>query len=77
MPMPIDTKHTLSGKYDVALRNTICFELASLHNKRTFRMDNLPQGRNAVGSKWVVKVKVKPDGSIDRFKARVVAWGLN
>jgi hypothetical protein len=62
IPVPIDIKHALSGKYAAAWRNAIRSELASLHSKGTFRMENLPLGRNAIGNKWVFKVKAKSDG---------------
>jgi histone deacetylase 1/2 len=40
-------------------------------------MESLPLGRNAIGNKWVFEVKVKPDGLVDRFKARLVAQGFS
>jgi histone deacetylase 1/2 len=40
-------------------------------------MENLPLGRNAIGRKWVFKVHAKPDGSGDRFKARLVGHGFS
>jgi hypothetical protein len=40
-------------------------------------MENLPLGRNAIGNKGVFKVKAKPDGSVDRFKARLFAQGFS
>ena len=34
-----------------------------------------PEGQNIVGSKWVLKVKRNADGTVDHFKARLVAQG--
>ena len=35
----------------------------------------LPENENVVGSKWIFKLKRKADGSVDRFKARLVGQG--
>ena len=35
-----------------------------------------PKNTNVVGNRWIFKVKHKADGSIDRFKARLVAQGF-
>ena len=38
---------------------------------------DLPSGRKAIGSQWVYKVKLKKDGSIERFKARLIVKGYS
>ncbi|KIJ49713.1 hypothetical protein M422DRAFT_89278, partial [Sphaerobolus stellatus SS14] len=35
----------------------------------------LPAGKKAIGSRWVWKIKHNSDGSIERYKARIVAKG--
>jgi hypothetical protein len=74
--MPIEVKHALSGSNVAEWRIPTCSKLAALHRKDTVRMENLPHGRSAIGNKWVFKVKAKPDGSFDRFKARLVSHGF-
>jgi hypothetical protein len=51
-------------------------ELTSLNANGTWQLTVLPEGRKAVTSKWVFKIKRHLDGSIDRFKARLVARGF-
>ena len=35
-----------------------------------------PNGRKVVGSKWVFRIKRGPDGTIQKYKARIVAQGF-
>jgi hypothetical protein len=57
--LPIEIKYALSGIYAEAWRNAIRSELASLHNKGTIGMENLPVGRNAISNNWVFKAMAK------------------
>ena len=36
----------------------------------------LPLDHKVIGCKWVFKVKLKPDGSLERYKAWLVAKGF-
>ena len=51
-------------------------EMDSLHMNDVGDLVKLPKHRKAVGSKWVFKLKVGPDGQIERHKARLVAQGF-
>jgi hypothetical protein len=42
----------------------------------TWHLVPLQQGRNVIDCKWVFKVKHKVDGSLDRYKAHLVAKGF-
>ncbi|KAL5769799.1 hypothetical protein ACOSP7_013953 [Xanthoceras sorbifolium] len=51
-------------------------ELGALQRNKTWDITKLPKGKQAVGCKWVFTVKHKADGSVERYKARVVAKGF-
>jgi hypothetical protein len=35
----------------------------------------LPEGKKVIGYRWVYNVKLKANGSIDRYKVRLMAKG--
>ena len=43
----------------------------------TWELAQLPPGRRAISSHWVFKVKRKPNGSIDKYKGRIMAQGFS
>ena len=51
-------------------------ELETLERAGTWSDVLRPAGKNVVGSKWVFKLKRKADGSIDKYKAHLVAQGF-
>lgn len=50
-------------------------EMASIMAANTWELVELPPGRKPIGCKWVFKLKLNPDNSIERYKARLVAKG--
>ena len=51
-------------------------EFSALQQNKTWTLVPRPPGKNVIGCKWVFKVKHKSDGSLDKFKARLVARGF-
>lgn len=52
-------------------------ELLALETNKTWDLVDLPIGKKAIGCKWVYKIKLHADGSLERCKARLVAKGFN
>ena len=50
-------------------------EIASIERNHTWLLVDLPAGAKAIGLKWVFKLKRNPDGSVNKYKARLVANG--
>ncbi|GJR41846.1 ribonuclease H-like domain-containing protein [Tanacetum coccineum] len=48
-------------------------EMDALLRNGTWELVDLPEGRKAIGSKWIYKIKFRSSGEIDRCKARLVA----
>ena len=54
-----------------------CKEIDSLLENKTWVLAKLPPGRKVIGSRWVFLIKYKADGSVERYKGRLVAQGFS
>eukprot|EP00873_Tetraselmis_striata_P041013 jgi/Tetstr1/461277/TSEL_006404.t1 len=72
---PITLKQALSGPFKEQWAQAVESEFNSLEKQGTWVVCELPEERTPVPSKWVFKVKYNADGSIARFKARLVVQG--
>jgi len=51
-------------------------EMEALHKNKTWDLVKLPNGKKVVGCKWVFTIKHKVDGSVERYKVRLVIKGF-
>ena len=47
-------------------------EIAALEANVTWEIVDLPSNKRPISCKWVYRVKYNPDGTIQRYKARLV-----
>jgi len=52
-------------------------EYNALMNNHTWSLVHLPPGREAIGCKWIFRLKQNPDGSVNKHKARLMAKGFH
>ena len=52
-------------------------ELGMLTERKTWVVEDLPQGRKEVGCRWVYLLKFDANGNITRYKARLVTQGYS
>ncbi|GJS85558.1 zinc finger, CCHC-type containing protein [Tanacetum coccineum] len=52
------------------------YEIGSIMENNTWVLSDLPPGCKPLGCKWIFKRKMKVDGTIDKFKARLVIQGF-
>ena len=55
--------------------NAMNSELDALEENKTWVVTSLPAGKKSIGCQWIFKTKHKPDGSVERHKARLVVLG--
>ena len=48
----------------------------ALHKTGTWDLVDLSSRKYAIGRKWVYKIKTQLDGTVDRYKARLIARGF-
>ena len=73
---PATVHEALNGSENKEWSNAMEQEMKSIYSNDVWDLVELPEGRQPVGSKWVFKKKLHADGSIHRFKARLVAQGF-
>ncbi|GAB2265737.1 hypothetical protein Dimus_037845 [Dionaea muscipula] len=58
-------------------KEAINSEVDSILQNHTWELVDLPQGCKPLGYKWIFRKKMKADGTIDKYKARLVIKGYN
>ncbi|PNX99967.1 retrotransposon-related protein [Trifolium pratense] len=70
---PIDFKMALKSK---VWKKAMEEELKSIEKNKTWKLVNLPDKKKKIDVKWVFKLKLNPDGTVSKDKARLVARGF-
>ncbi|MCO5557882.1 hypothetical protein L7F22_011454 [Adiantum nelumboides] len=73
---PISIKDALLSSEGHLWKDAIYAELQALTEADTWDLVPPPEHHNIISCKWLLKKKFLPDGSLDRFKARLVARGF-
>ncbi|CAI9757745.1 unnamed protein product [Fraxinus pennsylvanica] len=58
-------------------KDDVLEEMQAREKNNTWDVVELSRGKRLVGCKWVFSVKYKADGTVERFKARLIAKGAN
>jgi len=58
-------------------KEAIKSELESIMSNQTWELVDLPNGSRPISGKWIFKKKLRPDGSIDKYKPRLMIRGFN
>ncbi|MCI24867.1 hypothetical protein A2U01_0046053, partial [Trifolium medium] len=67
--------HFPEAVQDAKWRLAMQQELQALEDNGTWTLQPLPNGKKPLGCKWVYKIKHNSDGTIERYKARLVILG--
>ena len=52
-------------------------EFEALQRNNTWSLVPLPKGRIPIGCRWIYRVKENPDGSVEKYKTRLVVKGFH
>ncbi|CAI7904375.1 unnamed protein product [Closterium sp. NIES-54] len=72
---PATLKEALESSDAEEWKKAMESELKSIEESGTWESVELPEGRKAITSKWLFKIKSDADGKIERYKSRIVAKG--
>ena len=71
--IPKDIQTTLQ---DLDWKNVVLEEMHALEKNKTWDIVLLSEGKKIVCCIWVFAIKYKSDGSLERYKVRLVAKGF-
>ena len=74
---PSNFREALSSEHSREWVKSMDDEYESLVKNKTWSLVKLPAGRTPITCKWVYKLKRNTDGSVARFKSRLVARGYS
>ena len=74
---PTTVTDALSGPEKQKWKTAMDKEIQSIRDNDVWDLVELPKQRTAIGCKWIFKRKPAADGSIERYKARLVAQGFS
>ncbi|CAI7848567.1 unnamed protein product [Closterium sp. NIES-54] len=72
---PATLKEALESSDAEEWKKAMESELKSIEENGTWELVELPEGRKAITSKWLFKIKSDANGNIERYKSRLVAKG--
>ena len=72
---PQTYKEAVSSTVGPLCKEAIKSEIDSILQNHTWELVDLPPGIKLLGSKWIFKRKMKTDGTIDKYNARLVIKG--
>ena len=72
---PRTFKETVTSPEAPFWKEAINSEVESILSNHTWKLVDLPPGNKPLQCKWIFKRKIKGDGAIDKYKARLVVKG--
>ena len=73
---PVTYEEAIKSQDSTFWKEAIQEEMDSIMGNKTWKVVDLPPGSEPIGCKWIFKRKNKVDGTIDKFKARLIAKGF-
>jgi len=77
LPVPKTFKQAMAGTEKAQWEEACQQEITAHMENGTWQLVELPHGHTPVRSRWVFHIKHTADGSIERYKARLVVQGFS